>query len=82
MFFKSLQNSQENSYVGVSFLIKLQALGLQPYEKKTPAQVLSCEFYASFKNIYFDKHHLQTIASVDAYALKNTFIWQNFPPSS
>ena len=42
-------------------------------EKKTPAQVLSCEFYASFKNTYFDKH-LQTTASVDAYALKNTFI--------
>ena len=31
MFLKFLQNSQENSCVGVSFLINLQAWCLQPY---------------------------------------------------
>ena len=31
---KFLQNSQENTCVGVSFLIKLQALGLQLYLKR------------------------------------------------
>ena len=39
------QNSQENTCASVSFLIKLQSLGLQLYEKKeTLAQVFSWEF--------------------------------------
>ena len=31
MFLKISQNSQENTYVRVSFLVRLQALGLQLY---------------------------------------------------
>ena len=34
MFLEILQNSQKNTCVRVSFLIKLQTLGLQLYEKK------------------------------------------------
>ena len=34
--FKILQNSQENTCAGISFLIKLQACGLQLYEKRGP----------------------------------------------
>ena len=51
VFLNIVQNSQENSYVGVSFLIKLQGI-----EKNIPTQLLSCEFYEPFKNIYFVEH--------------------------
>ena len=34
VFLKTLQNSQENTSARVSFLIKLQALGLQPYQER------------------------------------------------
>ena len=44
VFLKISQNSQENTCARVSFLIKLQAWGLQLFEKETLAQVLSCEF--------------------------------------
>ena len=43
--FKFSQNSQENTYARVSFLIKLQALG-----KDTLAQAFSCNFCEIFKN--------------------------------
>ena len=39
-FLKNLANSQENTCVRASFLIKLQVSGL----KKTLTQVFSCEF--------------------------------------
>ena len=38
------ENSQENTCTRVSFSIKLQSRGLQLYQKKTLAQVFSCEF--------------------------------------
>ena len=43
--FKFSQNSQENTYARVSFLIKLQVLG-----KDTLAQAFSCNFCEIFKN--------------------------------
>ena len=36
VFLKILQNSRENTCASVSFLIKLQASGLQLYEKRYP----------------------------------------------
>ena len=48
-----LKNSQENTCVGVSFLIKLQALSLQLYLKNTPVEVFSCEFCETCKNNSF-----------------------------
>ena len=53
-FLENSQNSQENTYARVSFLIKLQA--------KTLAQVFSCEFYDIFKKT-FSTELLQTAAS-------------------
>ena len=46
-FLKIYGNSQENTWVGVCFLIKLQSGGLQIYEKENPAQMFSCEFLQS-----------------------------------
>ena len=39
VFLKISQISRENTCAGISFLIKLQALGLQHYLKKAQAQV-------------------------------------------
>ena len=39
MFWNISKNSQENTGAGVSFLIKLQALGLHHYLKETPTFV-------------------------------------------
>ena len=53
-----LKISQKNTFVGVSFLIKLQ---LQLYQKETPTQVFSCEICDIFKSTYLEEH-LQTTA--------------------
>ena len=45
VFWKILQNSLENTCARISFLIKLQASGLE--------QVFSCEFYEICKNTCF-----------------------------
>ena len=64
MFLEILQNSQENSCVRVSFLIKLQTLGLELYEsKETPTQVFFCEICEVFKNTFFEER-LRRSASV------------------
>ena len=54
---KISQNSLENTRVGVSFSIKLQASG-----QETPIQVFSFEFCKLFKNTFF-KEHLRVTAS-------------------
>ena len=45
VFLEISQNSQENTCVAVSFLIKLQALACNFIKKETLAQVFSCEFF-------------------------------------
>ena len=52
VFLEILQNSHENTYARVSFLIKLQTLDLQLYSKETLVQVFSCEFFEIFKNTF------------------------------
>ena len=52
VFVKVSQNSQENTYARVSFLIKLQGSALQPYEKRD-SLVFSCELCNVFKNTFF-----------------------------
>ena len=73
LFLKISQNSQENTYTRVSFLIKLQApfatlLKKRPWhsfiKKETLAQVFSCEFWEIFKGTFFTEH-LRRTASVD-----------------
>ena len=49
VFLEILQNSQENTYARVSFLIKLQTW------KKALAQVFSCEFCQISKNTFYYK---------------------------
>ena len=44
------------------FLIKLQAQAPQLYQKETPTQVFSCEYYEISKSSYFEEH-LWTAAS-------------------
>ena len=56
MFIEVSKNSQENICTRVSFLIKLQASDLQLDLKKALAQVFSCEFCETSKNIFFIKH--------------------------
>ena len=49
VLWKTYENSQENTWVGVSFSIKLKAGDLQLYEKETLAQMFSCEFLQSLR---------------------------------
>ena len=53
IFLKIFQNSLENNFVGVSVLIKLQAVGLQLCKKDYSAGVFSCVFYKVFQNTFF-----------------------------
>ena len=57
---RCLQNSQENTFVRDSILIKLQASGCK---KETLVQVFSCEFCEIFKNTYFTEHLLKIASS-------------------
>ena len=51
VFLKISQDSLENTRVGVSFLIRLQACNF--IKKETATQVFSCKFCKIFKNIFF-----------------------------
>ena len=53
VFLEISRNSQENICARASFLINLQALDLQLYQKETLTQVLSCEFCQISKNTIF-----------------------------
>ena len=63
VFLEISQNSQENTYVRVSFLIKLQASGRNFIKKETLAHVLSCEFCEISKSTFFTEH-FRTAVSV------------------
>ena len=58
---KNFALSTGNTCVGVRFLKSCRPLDLQLYEKDTPAQVFSCEYFRIFSSTYFEKH-LQTAA--------------------
>ena len=62
IFLTFQQNSQENTFVGVSFLTKLQASGLI-IKNKTTTQLFSYEFCKIFKNTFFTVY-LRATASV------------------
>ena len=53
---KVSQKLQKNTCVGVSFLIKLQALGLQLIKKDNLTHVFFSEFCEIFKNTFFTEH--------------------------
>ena len=54
VFLKLSQNWQENIFVGVSFLIKLQASGF--IKKETETQVFPMNFVKFFMNTFFKEH--------------------------
>ena len=58
------QNSQENTWIRDSILIKLQAYGCK---KETLAQAFSCEFSEISKNTFFTEH-LRTTASAFSFS--------------
>ena len=55
VFCEMLQNSQENTYDTVSFLIKFQVSACNFIKKETLAQVLSCEFCKISRKTFFYK---------------------------
>ena len=50
------QNSQENTGVRDSFLIKLKIEACDFIKIESPAQVFSCEFCEISENIFFTEH--------------------------
>ena len=52
VFLEISQDSQENTYVRVSFLIKLHASGLQLYHKGDSCQVFYCDICEISKNTF------------------------------
>ena len=75
---ENLYNSQENTLVRVSFLIKLQVSVCNFIKKKTLAQVFSCEFCEISKNTFFTKHlwlllYWNLTDYILSERLKNTF---------
>ena len=54
VFLEISQNSLENTFVRVYFLIKLQACNF--IKKETLTQVFSCEFCEIFINAFFIEH--------------------------
>ena len=70
VFLKILQHSQENTCVGVSFLIKLQAL----------TKKFSCEFYKMFKIAFLCTTH--PVATPErAVTKKISYMLIKFPTS-
>ena len=53
VFLKKSQNLRENTCAVVFFLIKLVTFRSATLWKDIPAQLLSCEFFKIFKNVFF-----------------------------
>ena len=63
IFLEISQNSQENTCVRASFLIKFQVKAFIFIKKETLTQMFSCEFCEISKNTFFTEH-FRTTASV------------------
>ena len=70
LFLKISQYSSENTCVGISFLIKLQAFRAPALLKRDSNTGVFCEHWEIFKNTYFEEH-LRTAAS-------ESFTWTFF----
>ena len=64
-----MQNSQGNTWTGVSFSKSSSLETCNFIKTETPIQVFFCEFWKSFKNTYF-LVHLRTTAS-ENWSIKN-----------
>ena len=64
VFIEISQNSQENTYARVSFLIKFQAKICNFIKKEALAQVFSCEFCEISKITFFHRTPLMTVSDI------------------
>ena len=64
MFLEIPQNWQENTCAWVSFLVKVQARGLQIYYKRDSGTGVFCEFCGISKNTFFTEHLRMTASAV------------------
>ena len=68
VFINILRNSHENTFVGVSFIMKLQEPKVCNFIKKeTSSQMFSCEFCEIFKNTIVFRTPSEIIQTVDKY---------------
>ena len=67
LFLKTSQNSQENTFARVSFLIELQASTYNFIKKETLTQVFSCEFCKISKNTF--SYRTASVAASGIYIL-------------
>ena len=67
MFLEISQNSQENTWVRVSFLIKVQASVCNFIKNKTLAEVFFCEFCEISKNTFFTEYLCIEIWQITCY---------------
>ena len=74
VFLEISRNSQENTCARASFLINLQALDLQLYQKETLTQVLPANF-AKFLRTPFFTEHLQWLLLLNVKDL-NTSLFE------
>ena len=76
------QNSQENSCVRVSFLIKFKAVVFNFIKKETLTQVLSCEFCEICKNTF--SYRASPVASselcqgISIHSFQSLLLTENF----
>ena len=66
---KISQNSQENTYAGVSLLIKWQASACNFIKKETLSQVFFCGFCECFKNTFLQNTSGRLLLSKYSYSL-------------
>ena len=69
MFLKISQNTQENTCVGVSILLKLQTLSCKFFKKEALVQVFSCKLSKIFKKAFFTEHLRATASVLDDIAI-------------
>ena len=74
LFLKKSQYSQENTCVGISFLIKMQAFRAPALLTRGSNAGVFCEHWEIFKNTCFEEH-LQTAASDWKFHL-NFFLYE------
>ena len=69
-FLKISQNSQENTWARVYFLIKLQVARVEAcnfIKKETPAQVFSCDFVKVSMKTFFTEHLWMTASNLTKF---------------
>ena len=77
-FLEISQNSQENTCVRISFLIKLKAKACNFIKKETLTQVFPCEFFEISKNTFFAEHIWTTDSASQTCKIGVIQTWRPF----